>query len=112
MIRIAKYALLVFTTALSIGSNAETNHNASQFSHFIESTEAIIEEYEALNWFSGNVLIAHQDNIIFQKSVGWADREKSLPNKYCTRFNIGSIAKHYTAVLTLQLVEEGSLTLT
>ncbi len=112
MIRIAKYALLVFTTALSIGSNAETNHNASQFSHFIESTEEIIEEYEALNWFSGNVLIAHQDNIIFQKSVGWADREKSLPNKYCTRFNIGSIAKHYTAVLILQLVEEGELALT
>lgn len=110
--RIAKYTLLVLTATISISTNAGNNHNAPQLVHFIKSTEAIIQQYEALNWFSGNVLIAHQDDVIFQKSVGWADREKSIPNKYCTRFNIGSIAKHYTAVLTLQLVEEGKLTLT
>ncbi|GEA05540.1 hypothetical protein KUL42_03010 [Alteromonas sp. KUL42] len=112
MIRIAKYALLVFTAAIATNSNAETDQHASQFSHFIESTEAIIEQYETLNWFSGNVLITHKGEVIFETSVGWANREKSQPNSSCTRFNIGSIAKHYTAVLTLQLVEEGTLALT
>lgn len=59
--------------------------------------------------FSGTVLIARGDRIIFQKAYGLAEKGFKVPNKIDTKFNLGSMNKMFTAVAIAQLVEAGKL---
>ncbi len=59
----------------------------------------------------GGLLVAEGENIIFQGGFGMADRDLGIPNTENTRFIINSMGKMFTAILTLQLVEEGKLEL-
>jgi len=61
--------------------------------------------------FSGAVLIARRDKILFQKARGFAVRESNKPNTIDTQFRIGSMNKMFTAVAVLQLVEAGKVSL-
>lgn len=76
-----------------------------------DKIDTLIQSYANLNKFSGNLLIAKDDKVIFQKSYGLADREFDIPNSEKTKFCIASLTKQFTAVLILQLVEEGKLNL-
>jgi len=49
--------------------------------------------------------------VILSKGYGWADAGRRIPNRPDTRFRIASITKTFTAVVVLQLVEEGKFTL-
>jgi CubicO group peptidase (beta-lactamase class C family) len=62
--------------------------------------------------FSGAVLIAKNDRVLFSHTYGLADRKRRIPNTLGTRFRIGSITKMFTAVAILQLVEAGKVKLT
>jgi len=62
--------------------------------------------------FSGAVLIAKDDRVLFSHAYGLADRKGRIPNTIRTRFRIGSMNKMFTAVAILQLVEAGKVTLT
>ena len=57
--------------------------------------------------FDGAVLMAQGDQIIFQQAIGQADREADLPLTVNSKFRIASITKAFTAVLVMQLIEEG-----
>lgn len=59
--------------------------------------------------FSGNVLIAKGDNILLEKSYGYSNFEKQIPNDSNTRFHTGSLGKMITATAIAQLVENGKL---
>ncbi len=59
--------------------------------------------------FSGSVLIAKNDEIVFQKAIGWTDVEKGKLNNLDTRFNLMSGTKMFTAVAIAQLAEQGKL---
>ena len=61
--------------------------------------------------FSGTVLVAHSDTIIEKRAYGLASIEFNVKNNIDTKFNIASITKMFTAVATLQLYEQGKLTL-
>ena len=73
--------------------------------------KAIAEAYHDMGWFSGVVLLADQGKPFYQEAFGYADIEKQIPNTLATKFRIGSINKDYTAVLVLQMVEAGKLSL-
>jgi CubicO group peptidase (beta-lactamase class C family) len=73
--------------------------------------DTLIQSYANLNKYSGNVLIAKEDKVIFEKSYGLANREFDIPNSRNTKFRIASLTKQFTAVLILQLVEAGKLNL-
>ena len=47
--------------------------------------------------FSGVILIAKNGAPIFEEAFGEADRERRIPNRTDTKFNIGSINKSFTA---------------
>ena len=49
--------------------------------------------------------------MIFKKGYGLANMEWNVPNSADTKFRIGSITKQFTAMLVLQLKEEGKLKL-
>src|SRR5918994_4534137 len=58
--------------------------------------------------FSGAVLLARHDRVLFSHAYGLADRERRIPNTVRTRFRIGSMNKMFTAEAILQLVEAGT----
>lgn len=59
--------------------------------------------------FSGSVLVADNEKIIFEKSYGMADYENNVPNKVDTAFRIGSLTKEFTAMSIMMLQERGRL---
>ena len=61
--------------------------------------------------FSGVVLIAKNGSPIFEEAFGYADREKKIPNKIDTKFNIGSINKIFTSLAIRKLAAEKKLSL-
>ena len=77
----------------------------------IETVDSYLTELEEAGKFSGVVLIARDDSVVFERAYGMADKETGLPNTLDTRFNLGSITKGFTAVSILQLIEAGNLSL-
>ncbi len=61
--------------------------------------------------FSGVVLLARNDEILYEAAQGLADRERHLPNTLDTRFRFGSLGKMFTGVAILQLVGAGKVSL-
>lgn len=84
---------------------------AQEQATLVAEASAIVESYYELGWFSGSVLLAKGGQPIYEASFGMADRETPTPNQPNTKYNLGSIMKHYTAVLVLQQVESGSISL-
>lgn len=81
------------------------------FAAWLADFEAFLENLAAGDQFSGQVLVAENDEILLVEAYGLADRSLSLPNRLDTRFNLGSMNKMFTAVAILQLVERGDLSL-
>ncbi|MGW3351537.1 serine hydrolase domain-containing protein [Nonomuraea rubra] len=63
--------------------------------------------YAELGRFSGAVLVARGEKVLFSKGYGLADHERGVPNRPDTAFRIGSQTKTFTAMAILQLKERG-----
>lgn len=59
--------------------------------------------------FSGAVLVARGDEVIFARAVGMADRQAGRPNTLDTPINLGSANKMFTALAIAQLQAGGKL---
>lgn len=59
--------------------------------------------------FSGTILVAQKNNVLFRGGYGYANPVIGLLNGYDTSFLIGSLTKMFTAVAILRLHEEGKL---
>jgi CubicO group peptidase (beta-lactamase class C family) len=77
---------------------------------------AVLNDYlrglAAKDVFSGDVLIAKGDKVLYAGSAGFADRSNKLQNGPSTRFNVGSIDKAFTKTAIEQLVERGKISVT
>jgi CubicO group peptidase (beta-lactamase class C family) len=71
--------------------------------------EEFIDEKAAEVNLNGTILVAHGDEILFQKAYGFANKEENIKNTIDTVFPIGSLTKSFTAISILQLEEEGKL---
>ncbi|WP_437824051.1 serine hydrolase [Tenacibaculum mesophilum] len=71
----------------------------------------IVNYLDSLDRFSGAILIAKNNNILFKKAYGYAHIGHKIKNNTETKFNQGSIGKSFTAVAILQLIQEGKLSL-
>ncbi|MBK8981882.1 MAG: serine hydrolase [Ignavibacteria bacterium] len=76
-----------------------------------DDLEKIMNECEKKDIFSGTVVTYTDGNIIYERSIGLSDREKNIQNENDTKHNIASIGKLFTAVMILQLAQEGKLDL-
>lgn len=65
----------------------------------------------AADRFVGAVLVTKNGKVVFRGAYGLADREKKLPIRIDTRFDIGSMNKMFTATAILQLVQAGKIQL-
>ena len=61
--------------------------------------------------FSGSVLVARGDNVLYRGGFGLADREWRRPNGADTKFRLASITKPFTAALIMRLVDRGEVEL-
>lgn len=68
-----------------------------------------VDRLERADAFSGAVLLAHRDHLIFEGACGLACKSFDAPNRLDTRFNLGSMNKMFTAVAVAQLAERGVL---
>jgi len=60
----------------------------------------------------GSLTIAKDGNVLYTRAIGYAQINPKKPLTAASRFRIASITKTFTAVMILQLVEEGKLKLT
>ncbi len=84
-------------------------HSKAQIN--VEKMDSIVQHAVTNDLFEGTVLIADSGNIIYQKSFGFIDKDAVLPIENATSFGIASITKMFTAIIILQLVEEGKIQL-
>ncbi len=78
---------------------------------FAGKLEKIVNEYNDLGMFSGNVLVAKDGNIVYEKQFGYADWEKKIPVTSETLFRIGSLNKMFTHTMIKQLEKENKLSM-
>jgi CubicO group peptidase (beta-lactamase class C family) len=77
----------------------------------LENAEALLSELEAADKFSGALAIRRGEEDLLLEAYGYASRTWNIPATVETRFDTASITKLFTAVATLQLVEQGAFAL-
>ena len=95
---------LIFISFLMIVFHGKAQMNTKKI-------DSIVQNAAAANSFEGTVLIAENGKIAYQKSFGFKDEDKSDPIENSTRFSIASITKLCSAIIILQLAEEGKFEL-
>jgi CubicO group peptidase (beta-lactamase class C family) len=76
-----------------------------------ERMDEIAKYYVGTKQFSGAVLVARGDKVLFSKAYEFANLEWRVPNTTTTKFRIGSVTKQFTAAAVLLLEERGRLKL-
>lgn len=83
------------------------NHASAQSSYIKE----LVESYASQHQFNGTVLIQKDSKVICHKSFGVAERAFNSSITNDTKYQVCSFTKTFTAVLILQLVEQGKIDL-
>jgi CubicO group peptidase (beta-lactamase class C family) len=71
----------------------------------LDHTRQLLKRMTLADKFAGDVLIAKSGRAALAQAYGFADREHQIPNSLHTRFGMASVAKMFTSVAMLQLVE-------
>ncbi|WP_223607328.1 serine hydrolase [Chryseobacterium sp. OSA05B] len=71
--------------------------------------DSIIQAFAAINKFNGTALVHYQDKTVFEKSYGWQNAEKKIPNQDKSIYQIASLTKSFTALTIVKLSEKGKL---
>jgi CubicO group peptidase (beta-lactamase class C family) len=101
MIRRIAIFYLLFQSSLNLfGQN-----NQARLDHYFSSLSKNKQ-------FNGNVLVAEDGKVIYEKSFGLADFSDKTVNSITTAFPIASLSKTFTATAILQLAQLGKLRVT
>ena len=73
--------------------------------------QELCEDFAENGNFSGVCLLKREDELVFEKAYGFANRAFRVPNTADTRFDTASVTKIFTAAAVLQLAEQGRLRL-
>jgi len=92
------------------GEDAETNRKKDN-NVLIAAVKEYAQKITAADEFSGVILVAQNGIPLFEEAYGYADRERKIPNRVETRFNIGSINKSFTKLAVCQLIKQGKVSL-
>ena len=76
---------------------------------FVDFLNRYVEASVKRHGFSGVVLFARGDDILFHRAYGLAERIQRVPVSIDTRFNLASASKMFTAVAVAKLEERGKL---
>ena len=94
---------LIVLTLSQIGL-AQTNFDKTKLDNYFNALEQNDK-------FMGSVAVSKNGEIIYKKSIGFADLENKIKATENSKYRIGSITKSFTTVLILKAVEEKKLNL-
>ncbi len=97
-----KCKILFFFLVLYTGAIAQDN---------TDKLEKLFSGLHQNNQFNGNVLVADNGKIVYQKSFGFANISNNLLNNDSSAFTLGSVSKTLTSTAILQLKDKGKLKL-
>ena len=92
---------LIVLTLSQIGL-AQTNFDKTKLDNYFNALEQNDK-------FMGSVAVSKNGEIIYKKSIGFADVENNIKATEKSKYRIGSISKTFTTVLILKAVEENKL---
>ena len=102
---------IFFSSCSSVKENniSENSIQNEKYEKFCTQTD----EYLLSTNFSGTILVAKGDEIVFAKPYGFCDKNlpDSQPITLNTTFEIGSVSKQITAAAVMQLVQKKKLSL-
>src|SRR5436305_1511209 len=73
--------------------------------------DSIMQLAHARGIFNGNVLIAQNGKVIYERSLGYVDGSKTKPLTSAYKFDIGSVSKEFNGAAILLLKQRGLLSL-
>ncbi|MFX0046502.1 MAG: serine hydrolase domain-containing protein [Candidatus Hermodarchaeota archaeon] len=110
--------ILITTVSLSYGeisraSNADDTVIPKQISHeSVGILEEFLKRLVEQNQIPGVAVgIVKNQKLIWARGIGYADIENKIPASPTTLYRLASTSKPFAAVLIMQLVEQGKLTL-
>lgn len=99
------FSYLIFSHLLA-ASRREEDQTTLQ-----EKIGEYITPYLEMGSFSGVILVAQGEKILYNKGFGYADFDRRIPATPETKYLIGSLGKQFVAATILKLREEGKLSL-
>ena len=106
-----KQLLSVFFLALVLSSCTLISEQSLDQPNVEERLDDLFTRYADSGEFSGAVLVAGGDRILFRRGYGYANREEEIPNTPETQFHIQSVAKLFTYASVLMEVKAGRVSL-
>lgn len=106
MLRIRLLLLVVLLAPASARAQA-----AGAPGRLAPAVDAYLAPLRALHVFSGVVLVARGDSVLFQEAYGMADLEHGIALTPASVFRVASLTKPFTRVLAGRLAERGELEL-
>jgi CubicO group peptidase (beta-lactamase class C family) len=99
-----KIILLVFVFALHANVFGQADPK-------FRKIDSLMNYFYANNKFMGALTIRDKNNVVFEKTYGFANLEQNVKATPDTKYKIGSITKMFTACIIFQMIEEKKLTL-
>jgi D-alanyl-D-alanine carboxypeptidase len=99
------------SVGIEIGEQEPTIGPPMSREEFLKDVEGRVDAAVRNGKFSGAILIAHGNSVLFKKAYGTADKRFNVPNYTDTKFNLGSINKFFTRMAIAQLAQAGKLSL-
>lgn len=109
--RRALAALLSCLLFAGISRAGLAQSKASTDEKLIRDLQVTLDKLTTEDKFSGAVLVAKHDQVLFKQAYGYADHAFDVKNRTDTKFNLGSMGKMFTGVAILQLAQAGKLSL-
>lgn len=105
-------AMLGAPVPAAVASGApEAPAPSASFAPALADVDEYFRQQTEAGAFSGAVLVAFNEETLFERGYGLANRETGEPITPDTGFNLGSVDKFVTRVAIFQLLEEGRLSL-
>jgi len=98
--------IVILSLAVSLFSFAGLSQNIDK-----AKLDAYFETLANNNRFIGSVAVSKNNELIYSKSVGFADIEQGLKANENSKYRIGSISKTFTTALVFKAIEESILNL-
>ena len=76
---------------------------------YASEADMFLKGFVDMGLFSGAILVARDEEILFSKGYGLADREQETPNTPQTQFRLVGIGVQFTAMAILILQDQGKL---
>ena len=106
-----RHLLCILCLALVLSSCSLIGEQSLNQLNLEERLDEIFTRSTEYGDFSGAVLIAEGDKILFRRGYGFANREEQIPNTPDTLFHIQSVAKLFTYASIMMEVKAGHISL-